>query len=82
MILKNPLKQEVSIVIDGHPFSIPALKELEVSEVVATQWIKTHKFLQIGEVKAVVKEPTEPLKLVVQEVKTPVEPVTQKETKK
>lgn len=54
MILRNPLKDEVSIGILGTEYKIQPEKTIEVSDEVGLLWRKTHGFLQI--VKEEIKE--------------------------
>lgn len=75
MILKNPTKNEISIVHLGTNYTIKPEGTLHVSEATGKYWMRLHSFLQVTkeELKEEVKEEVkEDVKEDVEEVKEEV----------
>jgi len=86
MILKNPTKEDISIIFKGAELNVKALGEIEVSDMAGKYWKSVHSFLiKIDEFsKPVAKEVVEETKEAeeTEEVAKPSKPVTKKGTKK
>lgn len=60
MILRNPTKDSISVIIDGRPYTVAAGKEVELPNTAGKYWVeRIHNFMEIvsSEEKAMTPAP-------------------------
>ena len=59
MILNNPTKEDVKVILDGIPYKVEGEASVEVPDEVGARWMKIHEFLFVGKAEEVSEEKEE-----------------------